>query len=205
MGVPILRVTHIDPEQVSFSFGTPENPIKETILFVNIEYCGEPFELELTKQFEQGKRWEMNNVYWNGDYYTINQLFSLQEMQFIYENVMRIIHPQLKQVEEQERLIFSKPIQKSNQQLSQKPIDDPLIRKGMELTKKIAVKGGWRVGFDIKKGTGEFVFLLVDKKVPQGIPAMVIGLHEIFLKFNNEDEFVEDAVHSFRLLLNQLN
>lgn len=74
----------------------------------------------------------------------------------------------------------------------------------MKLAQKIARKSNWRVGFDLKKGTGEFVFLLVDYEIPQGIPAMVIGLHEIFLKFSNEDEFVEDAVRSFRLLLNQL-
>lgn len=75
----------------------------------------------------------------------------------------------------------------------------------MELAKKIAVKGGWRVGLDIKRETGDFVFLLVDHEVPQGTPAMVIGLHEIMLKFNNEDDFVEDAVQSLKLLLSQFN
>lgn len=198
MEEPLLKVVHVDPEQASFSFGTPDNPVKETILFVDIEYRGVPFELELTKRFEKDRPWEMNNVYMNGDYYAMNQLFSPQEIQFIYRNVMKRIYPVLKQVEEQERLIFSQPLQ------TQKTIEDPLARKGMKLAQKIARKSNWRVGFDLKKGTGEFVFLLVDYEIPQGIPAMVIGLHEIFLKFSNEDEFVEDAVRSFRLLLNQL-
>ncbi|WP_121616602.1 hypothetical protein [Virgibacillus halodenitrificans] len=201
MEAPVLKVMHINPEQATYSFGTPDNPIKETIVFVEIEYNGVPFELELTKRFEQGKTWEMNNVYWNGDNYAIHQMFSYPDIQFIYQNVMKLIYPKLKQIEEQERLIYSKPLQP----VEQNKVEDPLTRRGMELTKKIAVKGGWRLGFDVKKDTGDFVFLLVDFKAPQGTPAMVIGLHEIFLEFDNEDAFVEDAVLSFKTLLNQFN
>lgn len=200
MNARVLRVTNIDPEQASFSFGTQDNPVKETTLFVDIEFRGSPYELELTKQFEQGRTWEMNNVCWNGDCYSVNQMFSEQDSQFIYRHVMTIIYQKLRQVEEREQLIYTKPTQPT----PQGKLQDPLVHRGMELTRKIAMKGGWRVGFDIKKETGEFVFLLVDHQVPQGTPAMVIGLHEIILKFdNNDDAFAEDAVGSFQLLLSK--
>lgn len=106
MNEPVLKVKYIDPEQASFSFGTPDNPVKETILFVDIEFRGVPYEIELTKRYEQGHVWQMNNVYYNGDYYEIHQMFSEQEIQFIYHNIMKTNLTKLKQVEEQEPFIF---------------------------------------------------------------------------------------------------
>lgn len=52
----------------------------------------------------------------------------------------------------------------------------------MELARKIAYIGRWNVDFNLREGTGKFIFFLIGYNSPQGTLSMTIGFHDIILK-----------------------
>lgn len=203
MKAPYFKVTHFNSEEASFVLGTPDERKQETNLIVSVEYKGYPLQFVFKRDYRANSKWTVNEVWCDGVLYSVEQLFQTDEFSYLRANMLQQIYPTLMEVEkkEDEAYRYAAEFQKER---SQQPVEDPLIRKGTELTRKIAIKGQWRVGFDLKQDTGEFIFILADYQIPQGSPAMVIGLAEIMYKFNNEDEFVDDAVRTFSLLLNQI-
>jgi hypothetical protein len=78
-----LIITHFDPEEAAFSFSSTQNPIKETSILLGFEYKGKSYKLHLVKVYEPNRVWEIGGIYYDGEYYDAEQLFSPFTLRFI--------------------------------------------------------------------------------------------------------------------------
>lgn len=214
---PQLHITHFDPEEAAFSFGSSQYPIRETSVLVTIEFKEETYDLHFVKIYQPDSLWELEGAYFEGDYYEVDQLFSPFILTILYQFVLNKIREGLNEVEEQERYIYGKyephtvPFSQKETNTTQKhetssqdPLNDenPLVRVGLGLTQKIALKGKMRLGFGLSSD-GLFLFVIPEGEPSEGYPALTIGMHEIMYSFDTEADFIDYALNELRQMRRQ--